>query len=761
MENNWSESESQPFKFVIDKTVVSKESTEPSDMAFTPGGKIIDVKKDKRSSKDQQNLSLKAVSRPNPFKFFEEPDHYEDDIKKRNTSIGLISTGDSIMPLNIGDRVDTSDLNKEKYMNPTKRRKMSYFDFENRVEDSNFTLLDLLIMCKSDMTILEFLENQLDHVFDITKTFEDGRGFLYYAIQRNFISVVLEMIDLNRDIMNMPDRQGRRALHHACGSGRFDIVQLLVEYDVDLNVADMHGLTPLHLCLMFRHTDIGTYLLAKGCEMNVHDRYGVCPIDYLPYGDMKGFELIGMKHGDSGVLTGPDGLNSETMYKRRFDLLIRKRKIKPYRKEISFSECYTERDKGKLAKRLISLTKIRPVAERVDSEAEEQYPDKVDSPELRSKKNPATAFFGLESPLYAYSMPVNDHNDCPTNDIDSPAPMMTPMPTIQRRHELDQIELTNPNRVTHKDFTLIDVIGSGSFGEVYLVSRKKDNLYFAMKVYSKHKIIRNGLLKFLFLEKRILINFDHPFIVKVHATFQTPRKLYLIMDYCKYKDLGQYLTKNDKIPEHQTRLLMAEIVLAVEELHRRNIVHRDIKPDNILIEKDGHIKITDFGLSKDNLPKGKLTNTFCGSIAYLPPEIINRSGHGQVVDWYLIGELLYECLFGVPPFFNTSKKVLMASILNDEVKFPHYINRCTKDLILRLMHKDSSMRLGAREGATEVKRHNFFTGIDWDDVYNKKNKLFDTRDIIPYQTLSYDKDIVDSLDVKTSSNKILNWSVYR
>ena len=754
----------QPFKFPSESGIVDKDSTQPSEMANTPADREVNMNNKDRESKEQQTLSLEVKSKPNPFRFFEDPDGYEDEKKQGTGPIDMFATTMSAIPLNIGDRLDVSDLNKAKYMNPSKRRKMSYSDFENRVEDSNFTLLDLLVMCKADKTILEFLENQLSHVFEITKTFEDGRGFLYYAIKRNFDQVIQEMINLNKDILNLIDKHGRVPLHYACSDGKFKIVKMMIENGAELNIQDNQGNTPLHYSLMFQYFGTGSYLVSNGCEKNIQNVYGLTPLDYLPQMVGKEFSILGMEHGDSGCLPGPDGLNSESMYKRRFDLLMRKKKILPNREKTSFSDCYTERDKGNQVKPLLSMFNVNPTQENNEKETEPDNsgsPGKFNSPDPRAKRNPTTTFTGLESPQNAYTAPANDPNDAAGNNLDSPTPAMTPIVDINRKVMHAHFDISDPRKMTHKDYTLIDVIGSGSFGEVYLVSSKRDNQYFAMKVYSKQKIIRNGLLKFLFLEKKILVNFDHPFLVKVYATFQTPRKLYLVMDYCKYKDLGQYLTQNEKLPEHQTRLLLAELVLAVEELHRRNIIHRDLKPDNILIEQDGHIKITDFGLSKDNLPKGKLTSTFCGSIAYLPPEIVKRVGHGQVADWYLVGELLYECLFGVPPFFSTSKKLLLTSIINDEVKFPNYINRCTKDLILRLMCKEPENRLGARGGAKEVKEHPFFTGIDWEAVFNKKYKLFETKDITPYQPLSYNQDIVDNQDNKGGSNKVLNWSVCR
>ena len=760
--------EARPSKEIGKDDLPKSEITEDSKLSTNvsesvPPPRIIDVKREKRAGMEHQTLSMTVQSKPNPFKFFEDPEGYDEEKKKQTAGVNLFETNMSLLPLNSGDRLDVSDLNKAKYMNPTKRRKMSYSDFENRVEDSNFTLLDLLVMCKADTTIREYLENQMSHVFEISKTFEDGRGFMYYAIQRGFIDVVKDMIELSKDIINIEDQLGRMPLHYACKLGKFEIVKLLVENGAKIDHQDKDGYSPLHFSMLSHNQAISIYLISQEALKNQENRFGICPVDYLPKSDARAFYAIGLIHGSSGCLQGPHPFNSDSMYRRRYELYRRRKVVKTFVDRSSFLDCYTERDTGKSYKtnQRDNIIKVEAVsAEHEDAEKEVQEKDVgLESSEPGSnKKNAPNHFTGLESPVYPLTAPIEGNRSI--SNFSSPVSIQTPA-VESKRTGVGQVEVSNPNKVTHKDFTLVDVIGSGSFGEVYLVSSKNDNTNYAMKVYSKNKIIRSGLLKFLFLEKRILINFDHPFLVKVYATFQTPRKLYLVMDYCRFKDLGQYLTKNEKLPEYQARLLIAEVVLAVEELHRRNIIHRDLKPDNILIGEDGHIKITDFGLSKDNISKNKLTSTFCGSIAYLPPEVVKRVGHGQSADWYLVGELLYECLYGVPPFFNTSKKILLTSILNDDIAFPSYINRCTKDFILKLTEKDPEKRLGGNGGARAVKAHPFFTGIDWEAVHSKKFKLFDTKDITPYQPLHYNQDIVDNAEVKNGSSKVLNWSVYR
>lgn len=732
---------------------LSKVSTEDTDDRMQEGGmltgSLLPNLNSERPTSNAKNAGFAdsmnvPVKKPGPFRFFEDP---EDGDQKKTTLEAMMETNASLIPVNFGERIDLSDLKKaSKYMNPTLRRKMSFSDFEKRVEVGNLILLDLLVMCQKDTTVLEYLEDQIRNVFEISKLYEDGRGFIYYAITRGWTEVARKLLQLNAGISRQADTKGLTPLHYACRMGNFEMVKLLVEFGADIHASDEFGNTPLHSALMFHKSEVAVFLVSRGVDKNHENNYGVRPLDYLGLEHYEMFKAMGLKHGD-GEFHMSGALKADLSVKRRIDYMLRKKLIKPPREVTSFTDCYTVRDWGRgwAAKEASKLAAEEGGAEGTEAD---NPTEELESPTLPGEPEDGSA---AASPTKNSSPSKEDGTQSagPSGNKHGEATVAV--------GEISQIKLT------HRDYVLYDVIGSGSFGEVYLVTNKIDGKLYAMKVYSKRKVIRNGLIKFLFLEKRILMNFDHPFIVKVYNAFQTPGKLYLVMDYCRFKDLGQYLIKYEKIPEFQARILIAEVVLAVEELHRRNIIHRDLKPDNILIGEDGHIKLTDFGLSKDNLDKKGLTNTFCGSIAYLPPEVVTRSGHGQSADWYLVGELLYEVIIGQPPFFNESKKILLNMILNSKVEYPMYVNRSTKDFIRRLMDRNPKTRLGARGGAQEVKSHPFFTGIDWEKIYNKESKLFDVKDITPYQCENFNQEIIDKSNIKGGPNqlRIANWSVCR
>jgi serine/threonine protein kinase len=214
----------------------------------------------------------------------------------------------------------------------------------------------------------------------------------------------------------------------------------------------------------------------------------------------------------------------------------------------------------------------------------------------------------------------------------------------------------------------------------------------------------------------------HPFIVNLNYAFQTKTKLFLILDFCPGGDLGKIIANERRFTEDRARLYISEVLLALKELHRRDIIYRDLKPDNVVLDDYGHALLTDFGLSKEGvLEVSKGAKSFCGSIAYLAPEMLRRVGHGKSVDWYLLGVLLYEMLVGTPPYFSGDKQELFNNIIGGPLKLPKSISTEAKNLMVALLNRNPTKRLGSGpEGALEIMRHPFFKNVDWDMVLHKQ-----------------------------------------
>ena len=215
-----------------------------------------------------------------------------------------------------------------------------------------------------------------------------------------------------------------------------------------------------------------------------------------------------------------------------------------------------------------------------------------------------------------------------------------------------------------KNFKAIMKLGQGSFGIVYLVEKlridaqgeqQKTGKFFAMKILNKKQILGQNLVKYAKTERDVLTYTAHPFIVGLKYAFQTPEKLFLLLDYAPGGNMSRALQKDKRFTETKARYYLAEVLLALEDLHRRDIIFRDLKPDNIVFDKDGHALLTDFGLSKVGVLNNTQARSFCGSPAYLAPEMLRRQGHGKSVDWYLLGVLLYEMLVGIPPYYSNNK----------------------------------------------------------------------------------------------------------
>ena len=256
---------------------------------------------------------------------------------------------------------------------------------------------------------------------------------------------------------------------------------------------------------------------------------------------------------------------------------------------------------------------------------------------------------------------------------------------------------------------------------MYLVQKINTKEKFAMKVLRKERIMGQNLLKYAIAERNVLSLSNHPFIVKLNFAFQTSTKLFLILEYCPNGDLAKHLLFEKRFSEERAKFYICEVLLALENLHQRDIIFRDLKPDNVVLDSEGHCKLTDFGLSKEGINENQITNSFCGSIAYLAPEMLKKQGHGKAVDWYLLGVLLYEMLVGITPFFTNRKEDIFHNIEFGELKIPEFIREDTASLLRGLLQKDPWKRLGGGiKDAMEIKQHPYFKDVNWDDVYNKR-----------------------------------------
>jgi len=288
-------------------------------------------------------------------------------------------------------------------------------------------------------------------------------------------------------------------------------------------------------------------------------------------------------------------------------------------------------------------------------------------------------------------------------------------------------EDSSVRKASPEDFELLQQLGKGSFGEVFLVKHMNESKLYAMKVLRKDKIMGQNLIKYALTERNVLSYVRHPFIVSLNYAFQTSDKLILILDYCPGGDMGWHLSIDKRFNEIRARLYACEVLLALEELHRRDIIFRDLKPDNVVFDEEGHAMLTDFGLSREGVYGTDSAKSFCGSIAYLAPEMLRRAGHGKAVDWYLLGVLIYEMLVGNPPYFSRNREQLFQNITSGALRLPSCLSPNAKSIIravitTQLLQREPTQRLGFARDAEEVKQHPFFAGVNWDFLLRRQSR---------------------------------------
>lgn len=317
-----------------------------------------------------------------------------------------------------------------------------------------------------------------------------------------------------------------------------------------------------------------------------------------------------------------------------------------------------------------------------------------------------------------------------TQELKSPSPKPVANETPQKN--APKVNLSGTEKVNMSNFEMLKVLGTGAYGKVFLVRKKggaDHGRLYAMKVLKKAAIVqKRKTAEHTMTERQVLEAVrDNPFLVTLHYAFQTDAKLHLIIDYIAGGELFTHLYMKERFTEHEVRIYMAELTLAMERLHSLGIIYRDIKLENILIDAQGHIVLTDFGLSKE-LPKDEVKSySFCGTIEYMAPEVIRGSedGHDISVDWWSIGVLAYELLTGSSPFTvegeRNSQQEITRRILKSDPPIPDYLGKDVASFLSGLLEKDPRKRLGGgKDDAKELKRHPFFKTLDWEKLYRKE-----------------------------------------
>ncbi|XP_063696781.1 atypical protein kinase C isoform X2 [Culicoides brevitarsis] len=326
----------------------------------------------------------------------------------------------------------------------------------------------------------------------------------------------------------------------------------------------------------------------------------------------------------------------------------------------------------------------------------------------------------------ANSLPTLDYGQDITENCDQVAVEIPPSGTEE------QLEPGTQRQYSLNDFELIRVIGRGSYAKVLMVELKKTRRIYAMKVIKKALVTDDEDIDWVQTEKHVFETAsNHPFLVGLHSCFQTPSRLFFVIEFVRGGDLMFHMQRQRRLPEEHARFYAAEISLALNFLHEKGIIYRDLKLDNVLLDHEGHIKLTDYGMCKEGIRPGDTTSTFCGTPNYIAPEILRGEDYGFSVDWWALGVLLYEMLAGRSPFDiagasenpdQNTEDYLFQVILEKTIRIPRSLSVKAASVLKGFLNKNPADRLGcSRDSAfMDIVSHPFFKSIDWEMLAQKE-----------------------------------------
>ncbi len=292
---------------------------------------------------------------------------------------------------------------------------------------------------------------------------------------------------------------------------------------------------------------------------------------------------------------------------------------------------------------------------------------------------------------------------------------------INREYDSQPLDI----KVSYSDFEPLKLLGRGSFGEVILVRLKANKKVYAMKILNKKILKIKRQQVHTKTERDLMVKINCPFIVNIKSAFQDASKLYIVSEFMQGGDMFYHMHDGQIIifSNEKTKFYIIELVLALEALHKKNMIYRDLKPENILLDSKGHVKLTDFGLSKMFETEDEKAYTICGTPQYLAPEILDKKGYDKAVDWWSLGCVMYEMLVGKLPYAIKRGVKMNKNIYNQGVVYPKNMNGIAKDFIQKLLIINPDERLGSGpNGSEDIKKHPYLKGVNWKDAWLKKIK---------------------------------------
>jgi len=488
------------------------------------------------------------------------------------------------------------------------------------------------------------------------------------------------------------------ALHIAALSGNEDCVGILLEAKADVMARTDTGLTALHVACQQGHVAAARVLLHNAAPIFAETNDQSLPLHLAAAAGHSGVCNLLLEHGGQEQL-----LHRNTIAQRPLDVSS----------DISTFEFLRLRDRACLGTQLDLGCDVH-----VDGYAG-RTPLHAAGVMLRDSRADV-----VQRLLYRMHRAPPARPTLAAHTQSDPQTRSEARKSVERR--FSQLKQGGPavEEASIDSFTAQKKLGQGSFGVVYKVVHKTTNATYAMKILDKSNICAsNSLLRYTMTERNLLSYVKHPYIVSMQYAFQTPSHLVLVLEFASNGNMQNLLKHTKRLSEDWSRLYAAEVLLALGYLHQRETVYRDLKPENVVLDHDGHAKLTDFGLSKEKVAGLNGTKSFCGSIAFMAPEVIRRSGHGHTVDIYGLGVLVYCMLVGMPPFYDRRKETLVANIKHAQLRIPSIVPPKAASFVQALMQREPKERLGATK-SEDCQGHDWFNcTIDFDALMRREVAL--------------------------------------
>jgi len=483
-----------------------------------------------------------------------------------------------------------------------------------------------------------------------------GRTALHMAASIAKPDCIEVLLNAGSDLEACTDA-GLTALHVACQRGNLEVVVLLLDWSAEISPLTNDRNLPLHLAALHGHADVVTALLARG-----------------------GSEQLSIRN---------------SMGRRAAEVCLDIRTAEAFK---DYDNCESGED-SPAADKYAGRTAFHNgevLLHNARADAVFRLLNKAQS------QNVATLATEIQRDSSKKSARQHRH---------AGGRVRAPFARIRQDNAIEQV---GPD-----SFALMERVGKGSFGEVYMVKHKETADVYAMKILRKSKVMAGNLLRYTLTERNVLTYITHPYIVSLHYAFQTPTYLVLLLQFCPGGNLQKLIEKEKRLQDPSARMFTAEVLLALIYLHERKIVYRDLKPDNVVIDEIGHGMLTDFGLSKEGVSALHGTKSFCGSMAFIAPEILRDAGHRHTVDIYGLGVLLFDMLTGMPPFYNPNREKLCYNIKHARLSIPLWVTSPASSLIRALLEREPTARLGAND-SNDVKKHEYFEEMDFDALMKRE-----------------------------------------